>query len=94
VSCQIHIVRGCIDSDPEGCTKVSASWKAFILQTCRVEDLVAECGTTENCYLLLTVRGREGDMSEDQVTAPCVVTLRGDVGYLPCGYMVLQCRRL
>jgi hypothetical protein len=37
------------------CTSV----KAFILQTCCVQDRVAECSMTENCYLLLTVLVRE-----------------------------------
>jgi hypothetical protein len=65
--------------------------KAFILQTCYVQDRVVECSTTENCYLLLTVQGREQDISEDKVTALWVVTLRSDVGYPPHCYMVLQC---
>jgi hypothetical protein len=70
------------------------SLKAFVLQTCCVHDCVAECSTTENCYLLLTVRGREQDISEDEVTALWVVTLHSDVGYPPHCYMLLQYRRL
>jgi hypothetical protein len=75
------------------CLLEGTSVKAFNLQTCCVQDLVAECSTTEN-YLLLTVRGRVQDISEDKVTALWVVTLCSDVGYTPHCYMVLQCRRL
>jgi hypothetical protein len=62
------------------CTSVKTS----ILQTFCVQDHVAECSTTENCYLLLTVQGREQDISEDQVMALWVVTLHNDFsGYQP-----------
>jgi hypothetical protein len=72
------------------CLLECTSVKAFILQTCCVQDCVAGCSTTENCYLLLTVWGREQNISEDQVKALWVVTLCSDVGYLPHCYMVLQ----
>jgi hypothetical protein len=76
------------------CFLEGTSVKAFILQTCCVQDHVAECSMTENCYLVLKVQGREQEISEDKVTALWVLTLCSDVGYLPHCYLVLQCRRL
>jgi hypothetical protein len=66
------------------------SVKASILQTCYVQHHVAVCTMTENCYLLLTVWGREQDMSEDKITALWVVTVPSDIGYPPHCYLVLQ----
>jgi hypothetical protein len=92
----MHIVRRCLDSNPKGHTEVSAYWKVLLWRLSFYRHAVYRIvlQTTENYYLLLTVWGKEQDISEAKVMALWVVTPHSDVGYPPHCYVVLQCRRL